>query len=162
MTFVGQNLGAGKWERVKRVVTICVSLVTCVGIMEAIAARLWAPEMIGLFNSNPDLIAYGVERLLWLTAPYFVFGIADVLVGSIRGFGISVAPMVVNLFATCVFRLGWIAYLGAPNCPVSLVYLSWPISWVILLTVLSSYWFYLYHKMGRLQRRKGDVTMTVA
>ena len=40
MTFVGQNLGAGKWERVKRVVTICVSLVTCVGIMEAIAARL--------------------------------------------------------------------------------------------------------------------------
>lgn len=162
MTFVGQNLGAGKWERVKRVVTICVSLVTCVGIMEAIAARLWAPEMIGLFNSNPDVIAYGVERLLWVTAPYFVFGIADVLVGSIRGFGISVAPMVVNLFATCVFRLGWIAYLGAPNCPVSLVYLSWPISWVILLTVLSSYWFYLYHKMGRLQRRKGDVTMTVA
>ena len=113
MTFVGQNLGAGKWERVKRVVTICVSLVTCVGIMEAIAARLWAPEMIGLFNSNPDVIAYGVERLLWVTAPYFVFGIADVLVGSIRGFGISVAPMVVNLFATCVFRLGWIAYLGA-------------------------------------------------
>lgn len=162
MTFVGQNLGAGKWERVKRVVTICVSLVTCVGIMEAIAARLWAPEMIGLFNSNPDVIAYGVERLLWVTAPYFVFGIADVLVGSIRGFGISVAPMVVNLFATCVFRLGWIAYLGAPNCPFSLVYLSWPISWVILLTVLSSYWFYLYHKMGRLQRRKGDVTMTVA
>lgn len=105
MTFVGQNLGAGKWERVKRVVTICVSLVTCVGIMEAIAARLWAPEMIGLFNSNPDVIAYGVERLLWVTAPYFVFGIADVLVGSIRGFGISVAPMVVNLFATCVFRL---------------------------------------------------------
>lgn len=97
MTFVGQNLGAGKWERVKRVVTICVSLVTCVGIMEAIAARLWAPEMIGLFNSNPDVIAYGVERLLWVTAPYFVFGIADVLVGSIRGFGISVAPMVVNL-----------------------------------------------------------------
>ena len=79
MTFVGQNLGAGKWERVKRVVTICVSLVTCVGIMEAIAARLWAPEMIGLFNSNPDVIAYGVERLLWVTAPYFVFGIADEL-----------------------------------------------------------------------------------
>ena len=117
---------------------------------------------MAFFNSNPDVIAYGVERLLWVTAPYFVFGIADVLVGSIRGFGISVAPMVVNLFATCVFRLGWIAYLGAPNCPVSLVYLSWPISWVILLTVLSSYWFYLYHKMGRLQRRKGDVTMTVA
>lgn len=52
MTFVGQNLGAGKWERVKRVVTICVSLVTCVGIMEAIAARLWAPEMIGLLTAT--------------------------------------------------------------------------------------------------------------
>ena len=123
--------------------------------MEAIAARLWAPEMIGLFNSNPDVIAYGVERLLWVTAPYFVFGIADVLVGSIRGFGISVAPMVVNLFCDLRLPPGLDCLPRAPNCPVSLVYLSWPISWVILLTVLSSYWFYLYHKMGRLQDAKG-------
>lgn len=75
-------------ERVKRVVTICVSLVTCVGIMEAIAARLWAPEMIGLFNSNPDVIAYGVERLLWVTAPYFVLALqtSSLAVSAASGF----------------------------------------------------------------------------
>lgn len=154
VTFVGQNLGAGKWERVKRVVTICLLLVSLVGILEAIAVRLWAPEFIRIFNQNPAVVEAGTVRLLWVTMPYFIFGVGDVLVGTIRGFGISVAPMLINLMATCLFRLIWIWYVDAPHCPVEVVYLCWPVSWFLLAGILIGYWVYLYRKTEELIARK--------
>jgi putative MATE family efflux protein len=154
MTFVGQNLGAGQWDRVKRVVKICVIMVSVTGLLEAAAVRLWAPQMIRIFNNDPAVVEAGRERLLWVTLPYFIFGIADTLVGTIRGFGISVAPMVVNIFATCIFRLLWIWWVDAPNCPVWMVYLAWPVSWGLLFAILVAYWIYLYRKTESLIARK--------
>ena len=82
MTFVGQNLGAGKMGARE---TGCYNLCQPCDLCRHHGGHCRAALGTGNdwpFNSNPDVIAYGVERLLWVTAPYFVFGIADVLVGE--------------------------------------------------------------------------------
>ncbi len=154
MTFISQNLGAGKWERIKKIFVECEAIVIVLGLLETGIVLLWAPQLIAIFNPDVYVIGIGADRLYRIATLQFIFGVADVLVGSIRGFGISVVPMLVNLFGTCVFRLVWIRYLSAPDCGIHLIYLSYPISWTIILVILAVYWAYLYHKTGRLIARK--------
>ena len=144
MTFISQNLGAGKWARVKKVAATCLTLAFFLGLFEGLCMLLWSPQLMELFNGNPQVIAAGTVRLHWVGALYVIFGCADVLVGSIRGSGITMGPMLINLLGTCLFRLVWIWYIKAPAVPVEMVYLSYPISWVLILIALSFYWVYVY------------------
>ena len=149
MTFIGQNLGARKWERVDRVIRICLGLTLVLGIGEGILIRNWAPELLSLFNQDPAVIRAGTVRLHWAAQWYVIFGLADILVGCIRGFGTSVGPMVINLLGTCAFRLWWIHHLALPQCGVEMVYLSYPISWILILIALTGYGIFLYKNYGR-------------
>lgn len=70
-------------------------------------------------------------RLMFVAAPYFLCGIMDVMVGSLRGLGWSVAPMVVSILGACGLRLLWVATVfqiyHTPQC----LYLSYPVTWII-------------------------------
>ena len=80
--------------------------------------------------------------------PFFLlFAVGDVLVGAIRGCGSSVAPVVINLLTTCVFRLLWIRMLDTQAVAVTWVYASYPVSWAALLLALAAFWFYLRRKL---------------
>jgi len=149
MTFIGQNLGAGKWHRVKQVIRICLGLTLGLGLLEGIGIHGWAPELVALFNRDPAVIRAGTVRLLWVGQWYVIFGLADVLVGCIRGFGTSVGPMVINLLGTCAFRLCWIAGLDLPRQGVEMVYLSYPLSWALILIALAGYGIILYRNSAR-------------
>ena len=77
---------------------------------------------------------------------YFIFGIADVLIGAIRGCGSPVAPGVINLLCTCALRLLGVAVIDTSTMSVGLVYASYPTSWLLLLIVLTLCWHRLYRK----------------
>lgn len=150
MTFISQNLGAGKWDRVKKVAKTCLSLTVLLGIAEWFCMEFWSPDLIRLFNGDAAVVKEGVNRLHWVGRWYVLFGCADVFIGSIRGFGITWAPMLINLLGTCAFRLLWIGVLDIPKCGVEMVYLSYPLSWILILIVLAGYWALLLRRYGKI------------
>ena len=121
MTFASQNYGAGKTDRVKKVLWCCLGTVAVIGIFGA--------ELIGLYNSQPDVIAAGLKRMDIILPTYFLCGMMDVMVGQLRGIGYSVMPMIVSLAGACVLRIIWIMTVFAANPTQEILYMSYPISW---------------------------------
>ena len=146
-TFTSQNLGAGDHQRIGKVMRTCLTCTVVLGLVQSGAAIVASQWLISLYNEDPAVISAGVQRLWMVGSFYTLWGIADVIMGGIRGYGISIAPMVINLLGTCVVRLAWIAFLDVGEVDVMLVYASFPLSWVCILLVLIPYWGILRRKM---------------
>lgn len=130
-TFAGQNFGARKIERLKSGVKISLALVSSVAIAFSVIMVLSARLLIGIFNSDPVVIDYGARCIYYLASGYFIFGMSEVLGGFVRGSGKAVPPMVISIVSMCGFRILWLYIaLGIWNT-IEIVYLSYPISWVL-------------------------------
>lgn len=149
-TFTSQNCGAGRYDRISHIFRTCLLCTVVLGTVQSAAVVAFSRPLISIYNSNPAVIETGSERLWSVALFYVIFGIADVLVGAIRGYGIPLVPVVINLLGTCVFRLIWISLLNTSVVGVKWVYASYPISWLIIAVVLSLYWI-------RLRRRESAV-----
>ena len=131
LTFTSQNYGAGKCDRVDKVLLWCQLYSLITGLLLGNLAYLFGPQLLSIYSPNPDVIAQGMVRMLYIAVPYALCGIMDVMVGSLRGLGWSVAPMFVSVMGACGLRLLWIATVfqvyHTPQC----LYLSYPVTWVI-------------------------------
>lgn len=117
-----------------------------VGVAQSALAVLFAKPLISIYNSDPAVIAAGAWRLIIIASPYAIFGMADVLVGAIRGYGVPIAPMIINLLGTCGFRLLWIYFLDTSAVGVEWVYFAFPISWTLVKISLILFWIYLWRR----------------
>ena len=136
VTFSGQNFGARRFERIQRSVGICVALECIVCVFGATLFLAFGRFFLGLYTNDAMVVAYAYNRL-WVTLPlYFVCGTAEVFAGGMRGMGHAVKPMMSNLFCICVFRVLWVNTVCRIFHIPELLYLSWPLSW--LLNVVSS------------------------
>ncbi|WP_369284073.1 MATE family efflux transporter [Oscillibacter sp. GMB15532] len=142
-TFTSQNIGAGRYDRVDRIVRTCLLYTVVLGTVLGLAVTGFAPKLISIYNSDPAVIEAGMLRLWIVAGPYVIFGIADVLVGALRGCGFSLTPVIINLLGTCVFRVAWIALLDTRSAGIERVYLSYPISWALTMAALSVFWILL-------------------
>ncbi len=146
-TFTSQNLGARQRRRILRTVRVCSLCTLVLGGALCLSVLGLARPLVSIYNSDPAVIEAGAARL-WTVVPFFLlFAVGDVLVGAIRGCGSSVAPVVINLLTTCVFRLLWIRMLDTQAVAVTWVYASYPVSWAALLLALAAFWFYLRRKL---------------
>lgn len=133
LTFVGQNLGAGKKERVRPTILYCIAIVSFVGIAMGGIALLFGEELLSIYaHGEAETIAAGLRRMSIIASTYFTCGIMDVLCGFSRGMGKSLTPMIISLLGSCALRIVWI-YTVCPLAPdnIMLLYISYPVSWVI-------------------------------
>lgn len=146
-TFTSQNLGARQRRRILRTARLCMLCTLTLGGLLSAAVLGFARPLVSVYNNDPAVIQAGAERL-WTVVPFYVlFAAGDVLVGVIRGCGASIAPVVINLLATCVLRLAWVHLLDTSVVSVIWVYASYPISWAALLLALAAFWLYLRRKL---------------
>lgn len=131
LNFIGQNIGAKKYNRIGRILGICIILVTFVGVTFGGLSYLFARNLLSIYNQDPNVIATGVIRLGYVCTLYFICGIMDVMAGSLRGMGYSVLPMLVSIAGVCGIRITWIYTLFAINHTLESLYVSYPISWAI-------------------------------
>ena len=110
---------------------------------------------MSIYNTDPAVVQAGILRLWIVGSTYTLWGLSDVLMGGIRGYGISLSPMLINLVGTCGVRLIWIALLDTPNVSEGWVHFSFPMSWVCLLAVLAPYWIHLRRKEARMLASEG-------
>ena len=129
MTFASQNYGAGKVDRVKRTLWCCLGIVLLFGLGLGLLVLAFGPQLMGLYNQDPEVIAFGLKRMQVILPTYFLCGMMDVMVGQLRGIGYSVMPMVVSLAGACGLRILWIMTVFAANPTQQTLYLSYPISW---------------------------------
>ena len=131
LSFTSQNLGGRKYSRINRIMYICLAVVTVVGITLGITAVLAGDLLLGIYSSDAQVLRYGMLRLEIICGTYFLCGIMDCMVGSLRGLGYSVIPMFVSLTGACGFRVLWVFTVFAAYRSLDVLYLSYPVSWAI-------------------------------
>lgn len=131
LSFTSQNLGGGKFERINRILLLCLGVVTVVGVVMGGGFALLGPQLLRIYSSDPEVIRFGMVRLTIICGMYFICGWMDVLVGSLRGLGSSVIPMVVSLAGACGLRIVWIFTVFQWHHSLNVLYLSYPVTWAV-------------------------------
>ena len=135
MTFASQNYGAGKPDRVKRTLWCCLGVVTAIGLSMGLLILLFGRPLLGLYNQEPEVIAKGMIRMEIIMPTYFLCGLMDVMVGQLRGVGYSIMPMIVSLTGACLLRIVWILTVFAQNHDLTVLYMSYPVSWFVTFVI---------------------------
>ena len=131
LTFTGQNAGARNYERMKQSLYICQLYVILTGLILGVGAWYFGGTLLQIYSNDPAVIAAGIVRMGYVSKPYFLCGMMDVMVGSLRGMGYSIFPMIVSLVGACGLRLVWLATVFQMYPTIDMVYISYPISWAI-------------------------------
>ena len=133
ISFTSQNYGAGKKERINKILYCSLGCVTILGLVMGISCYFVGPHLLGIYTDNPAVIAEGMVRFSYIALPYVLCGIMEVIVGSMRGLGYVMAPMIISLMGACVFRLIWIGTIFRIERfhTIEMLYIIYPISWVI-------------------------------
>lgn len=136
ISFTSQNVGAGKYERVKKILICAVSCAAVTGITIGNLTYLFGTPLLGIYSKSALVVQEGLKRMMYICIPYFLCGIMDAMTGMIRGLGYSILPMIVSLLGACVLRIVWI--LTVCQLPafhhVEFVYASYPVTWAITTT----------------------------
>ena len=163
LTFASQNLGAGKIRRVRRSVWVCIATVTVIGLVFGNLMLLFGKPLLSLYLDDPaaidpatgiTVLEYGIKRMSWMLPLYWLCGLMDVMVGTLRGVGYSIMPMIVSLTGACLFRVVWIMTVFAATPTLDVLYASYPISWALTFGVhLLCYLFIARKKLGALEAK---------
>lgn len=135
LSFTSQNMGAKKMDRVKKIMWICVGCVTVLGMGMGFAGLYFANELLSIYSTDASVVAYGYQRLFIILSTYFMCGVMDVMVGSIRGMGYSIMPMIVSLLGACGLRVVWIFTVFAFYRSPQVLYISYPVTWTVTFLV---------------------------
>ncbi len=130
LSFTSQNVGAGKYKRITPILIRSIGIVICVGMLLGWSAVFFHNQLLGLYSSDPEVLAYAYDRLRIICGCYMLCGIMDVMVGSLRGMGYSVVPMIVTLTGVCGLRILWIFTVFVAHPSLKLLYISYPLTWI--------------------------------
>lgn len=154
LNFTGQNIGAGQYQRVKKIMGICLGCVCVVGMVMGGAMYLFAEQLLSIYiTDSAEAIGYGVLRITFICLPYFIFGMSDVFTGLLRGLGSSMVSMMISIMGICVLRVAWITTAFASNPTPQVLYFSYPLSWVITLLAQMTAFFFVYRRKMAKQLR---------
>ncbi len=149
MTFTSQNMGARKHENLGKIYFRCIMLTAILGGGLSALGFLFRNELLGIFSTEPDVIAAGAQRLVILL-PFHVFcSLMDVGGGQLRGMGKSFEPMIITLLGSCGIRLLWVFFFFPKNPTLLYLYWAYPISWTLTFIVLFAFYFIIKRKIVR-------------
>lgn len=136
LTYIGNASGAGDVSRIRRISRECLATVLLIGVPLSVLFHLAGRPLLSLYVAAtdphyPEILAFGMVRSLYITLPYFFCGIMECYCGCVRGLGHSWTAMAITILGACVFRLGWILTLFRYHHTLPVLYLSFPVSWII-------------------------------
>lgn len=136
-TFVGQNFGAGKLERIHKGVRVCLGLsIAVIGALAA-AETVFRGVLLGIFTTDSAVIRVGCQIML-LTVPFNpLFMPTEIFAGAMRGVGSSAIPTAITGVSICLFRVLWLYTAVRRYHYVYMLALAYPISWTLCMTVFT-------------------------
>lgn len=140
-TFTSQNLGAKKYDRVKKGTVFGLLSGVLLAELVGVLFVLLAPQLIGLFTKAPEVIAYGVRQARTEALFYCLLSLSHCMAGVIRGAGKTTVPMLVMLICWCVIRVTYItvAVKLIPN--ITVIFWAYPLTWTLSSIAFTIYYF---------------------
>ncbi len=149
ISFTGQNYGARQYKRMGKILMICLGCVIAVGVLMGNGVYLAGGVLLKLYSPDAEVIQYGILRLFYICTTYALCGMMDVMVGSLRGMGYGIMPMLVSLTGACLFRVVWIMTIFKAHHSLEILYVSYPISWALTFAVHLLCFFIVYRRVLR-------------
>lgn len=149
--FIGQNLGAGEYERAKKGTYFGIAVSTIVAEVIGILFFIMAPRLIALFNGDPEVIAYGTLQARTIALFFLLLAFSHCMAGILRGAGKSIVPMFVMLTCWCVIRVLYVTVTTHFIPDIQVVFWAYPLTWslssiIFLIYYLKSNWMYTFKK----------------
>ena len=130
-TFVGQNYGAQKYDRIHKSVRICLAMgVALIGTSSTVII-LCRHFILGVFSADPEVIRLGAWLMLWVVPFNAFFVPVEVCGGAMRGVGYSVLPTAITSICVCVFRVLWLFLVVSRFHTLEVLMMCYPISWIL-------------------------------
>ena len=151
-TFVGQNLGAQQYGRVKNGVRFAVICSVSMAELIGVASYLLAPQLISIFNDSPEVVAYGAAHMRTICLFYCLLALSHCIAGILRGAGKATVPMFIMLGCWCLLRVTYISIAMQHVNELHTVSMAYPITWFAS-SVLFIIYFYAADWMHAFDRQ---------
>lgn len=130
-TFIGQNYGAGKYDRMKKGMWVTLLMGIVYTVLTGILLLTFSRQIMRLFSEDVGVIAYGQTAMRYFCPFYWILAILHSLAGTVRGTGKSIPPMVVLLVSLCLFRIVWIQLVLPYYTSIEGIFILYPVSWLV-------------------------------
>ena len=142
MSITSQYYGVKKWKRMDKVLIDCIILSVVVALTLGNGAYLLGPKLLRIYSEQADVVACGMEILVYTTITYFLCGLMDLFPGALRGMGYSTVPMILSIIGTVGMRIIWICLLFPAHRSLTFLFLSYPASWAATVVMqVICFWF---------------------
>lgn len=146
-TFVGQNYGAGKYERIKRSIWVCLGMDFFVSVILTAGLIVFRYPLFAVFTSDANVVQIGSDMLKLITPWYIVFVVIEVLSSALRGLSDVIVPMLLTLGGVCALRIVWTLMIVPLFPSIEMVIVSYPITWITTAVLFIIYYAYKRKKL---------------
>ena len=155
-TFVGQNLGAHKHDRVRKGVGFGIACSCIMAELIGIVSYIYAPQLIGFFNNSPEVVSFGTQHMRVMSLFYCLLAFSHCMAGIMRGAGKAMVPMITMLSCWCVLRVTYITIAVRFVNQLTTVSWAYPLTWscssiIFLIYFLKADWI---HNFDRLEAQE--------
>lgn len=140
-TFIGQNVGAKKFDRVKKGARFGILTAMFLSQALGILIYIFAPNMIRMFNQDPDVIYYGTLMARNISFAYFLLTLSQSMAGILRGAGLALAPMLITGISWSLMRVAWVKLLVPVTYDIRVIFWAYPVTWLITAFIFTVYFF---------------------
>jgi Na+-driven multidrug efflux pump len=145
-SFIGQNYGAGKEDRVRRSYLVSMGYAFGAGLALGLLLLIFGRPFLSLFTRDTVVVDAGMNRLRIMSVSYCVSAFMDCTIAASRGLGKSVVPMILVIMGSCVFRVIWVYTVFAYFHTIASLYLLYVFSWTITATAEIIYFVHVYRQ----------------
>lgn len=148
-TFVGQNYGAGKLDRVKKGIRVCLGMCIVVSIGLTGLLYVFGEPIFYIFTNDPAVLEKGMEILHFLVPTFITYVAIEIYSGALRGIGDSWIPMLITCGGICGLRVLWILFAVPLRNDITTIIFSYPLTWVVTSVLFIIY----FHRYSRLKHQ---------
>ena len=146
MTFVGQNYGAGKWDRIRRGTKICLGMALISAVSVSIILMSAERFLFGIFVNDVGVVEIGIRMMNVIAPAYLLFAFIEVFSGALRAQGAVVVSTLITMVGICVLRMIWVTLVAAHGT-LEQVIICYPITWAAGALAMSIYYIYKQRKI---------------
>ena len=131
LSFISQNYGAGKKERILPIMKSSMIITVIASMILGSISLFFGPSILSLYSSESEVVSYAMIRVRLVLTVYFIFAFQEMTVSCIRALGYSIAPMLISVFCICGFRIMWVFTFFATHHTLQALYIAYPLSWTV-------------------------------
>ena len=145
MSFTSQNYAVRRFKRMDKILLECLGLTVAVSLVFGGGSYLFGSELMHIYTKSADVVACGVDIMLYTTVTYFLCGMMDLFPGALRGMGHSAVPMILSVIGTVGTRIVWIYLVFPYHRALDFLFISYPVSWLLTI-IMQVICFYFVRK----------------